>query len=345
MKNKEYGSDFHYISDWSFRSVGREENTFSSIAHLYYSGRAALHAIIENGITQYAWKKIYVPSYYCQEVYDFIRPLNIQIEYYQYHPFSKNLDFLFEDEEGHVLLVVNYFGIDILDIGLYKHLVVIEDLTHDLSAIDNSRADYVFGSLRKVLPLPVGGFAKAMNQHQLPLPSKSFAAEEAALKKWTAMYLKRRYLETGQDVKSLFRSLFMSGEETFDKEWTNVELPAIVKPYLYSLNIEQIVKTKRENAEIITQQIRQNDLFDVISSSVFNQFGCILRFQSGKTRDLLKKYLIERAIYPFILWPNQITQMDKAIADSLLFLHIDFRYDNRDMNYLAETINNFSSHA
>jgi len=345
MRNKEYGSDFHYINEGSFRIAGKEGNVFSHVPNLYYSGRAALYAIIENGISQYAWSKIYVPSYYCQEVYDFVRPLNIQIECYQYHPFSKSLDFSFEDEKSHVLLVVNYFGIDMLDVDPYKNLVVIEDLTHNLLAIDTSNADYVFGSLRKILPLPAGGFAKALNQHQLPLPSESLAAEQAAFRKWTAMYLKKQYLEKGQDVKPLFRSLFTSGEEDFGEDWTNSELPSIIKPYLYSLNVEQIVKAKRENAAIITQLIRQNDLFEVISSPSFNQFGCILRFRSGETRDLLKRCLVEKAIYPFILWPDQITEMDKAIADSLLFLHIDFRYNEEDMNYLAEIINSFSSHA
>lgn len=344
MINKEYGSDFHYVSDRSFRMEGERKNIFSQVSHLYYSGRAALYAIIEYGITQYGWRKIYVPSYYCQDVYDFIRPLNIQIKYYPYHPFMKNLNFSFEDVVGHVLLTVNYFGINMLRVDRYQNLVVVEDLTHDLSAIDASSADYVFGSLRKVLPLPVGGFAKSTKHNQLPLPSGSLIAEQAAFQKWTAMYLKKEYLETGVDIKPLFRSLLTSSEDAFGEDWTNSGLPSIIKPYLYSLNVEQIIKTKRENALAITKQINQNDLFEVISGPLFNQFGCILRFQSVETRNLLKQYLIGRAIYPFILWPDQVTEKDSAIVDSLLFLHIDFRYNEDDMKYLAETINNFSNY-
>src|SRR5690606_3450898 len=168
---------------------------------LYYSGRAALYAIIENGIRQFAWKKIYVPSYYCHEVYDFIRPLAIQIEYYQYHPFSKRTDFSFVDEKENVLLAVNYFGIDILDVTLYKNMVVIQDLKHDLSGIDTNLADYCFGSLRKVLPLPVGGFVWAKSAIQLPMPVESLGSEDASLQKLTAMYLKTQYLERDMDVK------------------------------------------------------------------------------------------------------------------------------------------------
>src|SRR5690606_14625404 len=126
----------------------------------------------------------------------------------------------------------------------YRNLVVIADLTHNLSAIETSQADYIFGSLRKVLPLPVGGFAKA-KEEELPVPMESLKAEEALLQKWTAMCLKKQYLEMDLDVKALFRSLFIGGEETFDKEWTNAGLPTVMKPYLFSLDIERIIDTKR----------------------------------------------------------------------------------------------------
>lgn len=344
MRGKEYGSDFHYISDNRFRLRGKEGNIFSRLPNLYYSGRAALYAIIENGINQLGWQKIYVPSYYCHEVYDFIRPLDIRIEYYNHHPFSRPTDSLFLDEADHVLLAVNYFGISMLDVNQYKNLVVIADLTHDLSAVETSQADYVFGSLRKVLPLPVGGFAKA-KEEEFPVSTESLQAEEALLQKWSAMYLKKQYLEKDLDIKPLFRSLFIEAEETFGKEWTNAGLPAAIKPYVFSLDVERIIDTKRKNAEVISYLLRQNDLFEVISASLFNEFGCILRFKNAEDRDLLKKHLIENAIYPFVLWPNQLVATDKAVSDSLLFLHIDFRYDDGDMAYLAETINNFSWYA
>src|SRR5690606_33107717 len=157
--NKEYGSDFHYVNDRRFRIDAEEDNIFSTLP-LYYSGRSALYAIVENGINQFGWQKIYVPTYYCHEVYDFIRPLKIVIEYYEHNPFASRTEFPFQDEPDHVVLVVNYFGVSMLDVTKYRSLVVIADLTHDLSAIEASQADYIFGSLRKVLPMPVGGFVK-----------------------------------------------------------------------------------------------------------------------------------------------------------------------------------------
>lgn len=345
MNSKEYGSDFHYLNCGKFRTHWDKPNFFPVFPYLYCSGRAALYNIIKNGIQRFAWKKLYVPSYYCHEVYDFIQPLSIEIDYYQYHPFLTDSDFFFQDRTDHVVLLVNYFGIDLLDVSRYENLTTIEDVTHNLLASQTSSANYVFGSLRKVLPVPVGGFAKANDSSELSLPPSSLEAEDQALQKLTAMYLKRQYLAEGLDVKPLFRSLYSDGEQAFSENWANCALPEIIKPYLYSLDVEKIVEAKRTNAKTIRGLLGDNHLFEVISNPWFDEFGCILRFQSTEMRDRLKTYLLKNHIYPFVLWPNQISERDRMVADSLLFLHIDFRYNKEDMAYFAETINHFSSYA
>src|SRR5690606_33175876 len=126
-----------------------------------FSGRAALKSIISNGIDKYSWKKIYIPSYYCHEVYDFIRELNIRLEFYECNPEANILPLSIQDEVESALLVVNYFGISIPNFEHLKNITIIEDVTHDLSKINHSKANYVFGSLRKILPVPVGGFVKS----------------------------------------------------------------------------------------------------------------------------------------------------------------------------------------
>lgn len=340
-KNKEYGSDFHYLGDQRFRTAADRPNLFAECTHLYYSGRAALFAIVENGIRQFSWKKIYVPSYYCQEVYEYIRALDIVIEYYDYNPFLETGDYLFDDDPHHVLLVVNYFGIRTLDHTPYRNMVIIEDLTHNLERVAGSGADYVFGSLRKVLPVPVGGFVKSREPGILPEPAYAVKAEEIALRKWTAMYLKKDYLETGGDTKPLFRSLFASGEAIFAEPWKNAAMPDIVRAYLISLDVEKIIAEKKRNAAAITAAIRPNDVFQVISSADFSEFACILKFNDMGGRNDLRNYLVKNDIYPIVLWPGQHNEQDRMMADRILFIHIDFRYNDKDMEYLAGAVNNF----
>ncbi len=341
MRKKEYGSDFHYTDDQRYRTDVHTPNLFSTCSHLYYSGRAALYAILQNGIRKFGWKKIYMPSYYCHEVDDYIRTLDIDIAYYNANPFSEPAEQVFDDEASNVLLVVNYFGIRMPDHRSIRNMVIIKDLTHDLRQPHCIDADYTFGSLRKILPVPVGGFVHTREPGILPPPAWSVQAEEMALRRCTAMYLKKNYLEGGEADKPFFRSLFASGEQAFAEPRGDMGLPAVVREYLISLDIEKMIAAKQKNAAAIRAAIVPNDQFELISSGDFSEFACILKFNSTDCRNNLRNYLIENDIYPIVLWPGQLNEQDRTTADRILFVPIDFRYDSDDMQYLASTVNNF----
>lgn len=204
--NKEYGSDFYYIETQQQHHVSGESIFFKGNEQLFFSGRAALRAILENGIKEQAWSKIYVPSYYCYEVYRFIEDLVVEIEFYDCNPLQPSIPPSVIDEEGCALLIINYFGICTPCYNNFKRIATIEDVTHNLAVLHQSKADYVFGSLRKVLPVPVGGIVKSKNK--LPLKESTVFAEETAHNKFSGMLLKKSIWKGNLKIKSLLGNFF-----------------------------------------------------------------------------------------------------------------------------------------
>lgn len=343
MINKEYGSDFHYISNSDLRISNGFTDFFKGIEQFYFSGRVALRAIISNGINKHSWKRIYIPTYYCQEVYDFVTDLNIEFEFYECNPLQNLLPSFIEDDDKCAVLVVNYFGISIPDFSHLKNSAVIEDLTHDFSFINKSNADYVFGSLRKVLPVPVGGFVKS--KEKLPDIGVSSCANAIAQEKKTGMLLKSKYL-IGESVdKAVFRKVLIDAEHAFSNLDSFSEMPNTVVDIIKSIDVSKILDLKRKNSQLLKQQIIKSDIFNLVISSNNTEFALIFKFDKNEERENLKQYLISKAIFPMVLWPNQLNITDKEIEQTLLFLHIDFRYSTEDVTYIVNQINQYFLHA
>lgn len=343
MKNKEFGSDFHYIGDSEFRSKATTFYGLNDMDYLYFSGRVALRNILMHGIKQFEWKKIYVPTYYCHEVYDFIKDLNIELEFYPCNPLHNTLPADIEDSSLCAVLLVNYFGISSPDFEHLKNIATIEDLTHNLSLISDSKADYIFGSLRKVLPVPAGGFVRS--KIKLPDIPGTLFAEEVALEKFTGMFLKKKYLEDHFSEKEIFRDLLISAEHSFENIETNATLPFSVKEYLSELDLFKIIESKKDNVFIIRNAIKKTTKFELLTGNSGLEYSLILKFTETEERDRLRKHLILHNIYPMVLWPDQFSEDDIYLQDRLLFIHTDFRYSAVEMEYIANIINQFSSNA
>lgn len=342
MKSKEYGSDFHFINTIEFKNTNHNPQSFlEQIDQFCFSGRVALYSILLNGISKYKWEKIYVPTYYCHEIYDFIKPLDIEIIVYECNPFSKKYSSLINDEVNSVLLVVDYFGISKLDYKQFQNLIIIEDLTHNLEYLNNSKAAYCFGSLRKTLPLPVGGFIKDnFNKDELQL-TDSLYADEITYSKFAAMVLKNKYLLNEIEEKHTYRSLYVKSEQQFENLKTIANLPFFVKEYLFSLDVKKLLDLKKKNSKNIKNLVPFSDEIEVFKTENNNEFAFILKFVNKDKRDKMRNLLIENNIYPMVLWPSQITDVDREIENTLLFIHIDFRYKEEDIYFIANVINQF----
>lgn len=339
---KEFGSDFHYIEP------DKNIYTFFDLYHgsnLYANGRQAIQALIFHT----GWKRIWMPDYFCYEIIDAIKKIDIQICYYPDNPLSddrREVDKL-KFEDGDVLFRMNYFGLRAYRSNAGLNVPVIEDHSHDLVGdwATHSNADWCIASLRKTLPIPEGGILWSPKNHQLPEPAVQFDENILlAKKRWKAMRLKKDYIENKISDKNEFRKLFLETESDFDK----LPIAQITQDCIAFLN-KFDTKTWFQQ-----KQVNWNVLSDIQSDKVqllkretetCNNFSFIMLFQEAVTRDEARNLLIANSIYPAILWeiPEEKPGA-KDISDKMLSIACDGRYSTEDILILKSKIENILKH-
>lgn len=348
MVNKEYGSDFHYfLKDDVLLQNQKDSFYFGDDFSLFFSGRVALHNIIKEGIKLRNWKKIFLPSFYCHEVTHFIKSLSVEIIYYEFNPFldseSKALEI--EDIETNVIVNVDFFGLKKADCSVFKKAVNLEDITHNILGFQKSQADYCFGSLRKELPVPAGGFCFSPKKLPLPKAVSSLISEKVAMQKLSAMHLKEEYLKGETVDKNVFRKLFVEAENDFENEFTNASIPDCAKAILFQIDVEKILKYKYDNVKTALIALKDTKEITVnFESNKYDVFGLCLECKTPIHRDQLKNHLILNKIFPAVLWPNQLKDRDKQTENLMLFLHVDYRYDSQDIKVITNKIKDFLNH-
>ncbi|NGM67213.1 hypothetical protein [Sphingobacterium sp. SGR-19] len=343
MKNKEFGSDFHYFYDensvLNLGSLFQDQNL-----EYFFSGRVALYNLLQFGQKKYKWHKVGFPSYYCHEVVDFCKNLPLEVEYYNYNPFDEDEEVEWEDESGSVFINVDFFGIKKLDCSFLRKTEVIEDLTHNLESLSRSSANYCFGSLRKQLPLAVGGVIWSRHgDFAVNLEDNRFS-NQIALKKLTAMYLKSEYLEGRFSHKDSFRTLYLEAEELFGDLQTNTALPKIVQAQLKGLVPRKLIEKTRLNINYGRKLLELSKNIVCLSAENGTEMGFAFLCGDYTIREKFRTYLISHNIFPAVLWPNQISERDIEIQHRVLFVHVDFRYNQKDIYFIVDVINKFIKH-
>src|SRR4051794_34841581 len=200
----EYGSDLHWVASPEGTSPGGPRPfPWPVDSPLFGSGRDALRVLVDWGMRERGWRRIWLPSYYCQEVPAALRSLDSpELRVCAY---ADSLDRPQPALEGlpiephDIVVVANQLGLrrqPNLPVSA-ENVEFIEDHSHDLAATwaMHSRAHYAFASLRKTLPLPDGGVA--WSPRGLPLPPEPELTDghaSAALARLSGMILKGQYL-------------------------------------------------------------------------------------------------------------------------------------------------------
>ncbi|MNR99658.1 hypothetical protein D3C72_308970 [compost metagenome] len=347
MTNKEYGSDFHYENEKVWCVANPADSFFyGKNISLFFSGRAALFSILEQGIKNQGWQKVFFPSYYCHKVAPFVDELPIQVEYYEFNPFLdfEKKEINIEDLASNVIVNVDFFGLKKLDVSSFQNAIIIDDLSHHILDLKNSKADYCFGSIRKELPIPMGGFCYSPKKYALPDAKYSNECEALAVQKLSAMFLKKRYVEGVLEAKNLFRALFLEVEHEAEANYTNAKMPNISQSILFQLDVEKILEVKKNNLNFALELLKDCKNIKINLGTKSEAFGLVLECNSLEERNKIRLFLIEKNIFPAILWPDQIYQRDKEIEDKILFLHVDYRYTTEDVKIIITTLKEFFSH-
>lgn len=339
---KEFGSDFHYIAPTGGSNTLRD---FFPSANYYADGRQALIDLYRSQ----GWKRLWVPEYFCYDVIASLKEAGLELRFYADYPGywedGKTLESIQRNghfKQGDAVLRVNYFGMRSYRSPEKLMVPVVEDHTHDLIGgwALNSTADWCIASLRKSLPVSEGGMLWSPVGLKLPkAPVASKENEEIASIRWEAMRLKACYL-AGEDVeKAAFRAGLVDTEEYFDRADV-CALDRQSQKFLWSFDIRDWYNKKRENWELLFD-IRKDGVRVLRPDSMgCYPFSLILVFMTGEERDRVRKSLIEKQIYPAILWnvpaptEGEVFKMSKG----MLSIHCDARYTKEDILQMKSII-------
>ncbi|MEM9489576.1 MAG: hypothetical protein AAGC55_10555 [Myxococcota bacterium] len=312
------------------------------------SGRDALRLLL----TSAACRRVWVPSYFCQEVVAAIASCPVTALVYPDSPLDSTRDLsALPVEAGDGILVMNYFGLrtsQALRLPERADITIIEDHTHDPCSpwALGSTADYCVASLRKLYPVPDGGVLWSPRGHSLPAPP-ALAPElcRASLDKLAGMILKGYYLDGHPVPKERFRGLLARGETA-----------------LYGARISTITELSRDlltafplaawRAQRLAHFRRICDRFPAIAGVRLLKptdpeqppFVALVVFDDPASRDRVHRQLIDQRIYASALWPLDnpvlagIPTEHRALAGRLFTIPLDMRYNPTDIDLVAEIL-------
>lgn len=320
---REFGSDFHLIDN--YRTDSGPQIKFN--ASFYANGRQALGALIQHN----AWKRIWVPEYFCYDVLKFIKQ-DIELVFYDDLPIHRDpiqLKYLpFKDND--VLLRINYLGLSDWQDNSEIPVEVIEDHSHDILGTwaQKSNADWSIASLRKTIPIPEGGMLWSPKNRALPVAPKSTVAnEEVSSHRLNAMSLKRKYLNGESISKEVIRNTFIETEH----DLVNLKTSALDASSFALLDQFDIRKWYAQKKINLVELSSLNSKVKILKSEDLvknNPFSFIMVFNDNHQREVIRQKLIKQDIYPAILWP---IPQDRSVhirhfSDTMLSLPCDARY-------------------
>jgi hypothetical protein len=343
-KTNGIGSFFPYIASDSSKLNLNESNFLPENRLLFYTGRQAIKYVIEAIKKEKKITTIWLPEYYCQHVSAWIANNYENIKTYAVN--SKNsketiqvLDFANDDD---VVLINNFWGISNCTINKgNKKCTIIEDHSHGWlsESCKESRADYCIASLRKSVPVPLGGIAWRPNGKEIdfrvPITNDTSFQDiwNAILK---GMKLKGTYEKNPIADETKKRNFLEIINREEQKMHTNLNLVPLIKQH--EKIIEEYLHTdylgiKQDNLEKIHTLLKPSKEFEVIKDTQ-PSFGLILYIDTETKMHKLRSYLITHHIYPSLLWPE-----NNVVYGYYLNIHIDFRYNEITMAYICSILN------
>ena len=354
--NREIGSDF-----WEISLEDKINNVFWWESEKYktkyfISGRNALLGLCR--LLESSKKRVILPGYTCSTVIDPFIQEKWKIEYYDINiDLSINiasLEKLIKEFKPTAILLHAYFGFKfknniekILKLAKDNHIFIIEDLTQNLlSGEKNIEANFYISSMRKFLAVPDGGILISNEEIMLECCEEKKQLIELSNK---AFELKKVYMNTNdKETKKRFRELYVECHNilALNDELVNVSQQTLE---IYKKTDLKKIKQKRlKNFNLLCERLKTNKKIRLIYKRARDTVIPLYLplYVLNNEREVLQKYLADNNIYCPIIWPryNIIPQMSKEteyIYDNILCIPIDQRYDDKDMEYIAQKITEF----
>ena len=287
------------------------------------TGRNCLEYILR----AHDYKKVYVPYYTCEAVMEPINKLGISYEYYHIDiNFEIRDRFTLKSEEA--VLYTNYFGV--------KQRYV-EQLAGQLGTqliVDNTQAFYAksldgidtFYSCRKFFGVPDGAYLYT---------DKVLDEEFVQDKSYDRMVhlLKRIDLSAEQGFAD-----FRKVDDGLDYQPIR-KMSKLTQRIMQAIDYEAAAKKRRENYQILHEALGEENKLQL----TLNEDAVPMVYPFFTLINGLRERLIDNKIFVARYWPNvlewcQANDLEYYLADNLVCLPIDHRYDSLDMQIILDLL-------
>jgi dTDP-4-amino-4,6-dideoxygalactose transaminase len=361
-----------------FSNVEGDETIFLS------SGRDCLDLIIRS-LGQAKGNKLsfLLPSYLCESI---LRPFFENKANFSFYQVDNKLgiDFIdlkekLDSKKFDAVLVINYFGLvdkQILKIRescFKRKVVLIEDATHSLlsdrgykanNPDNNHYGDIIFGSYRKIFPVPDGAFLAIRNKEIIKKTNLKINSEGKKILRNTVSHdlfvLVRLTAGVSKNIwplKKMSYKLFQLAEhQLIDRYPRPAPMSRISSKLLRTMiqkDKERIIFARRENFKFLSRNICTKEggdyspLYDCLPAGACPS-GFPLVFSTNEQRNRARKHLIKNKIYCPIHWeiPPNIDENSyneaKELSKKILTIPLDQRYGKNEMIRVIKCLDDLS---
>lgn len=347
MSHWEMGSEFHWDTKYLKESAAIESYSTIEGCRLLTSGRAAFALLAQSFDSR---KTLHLPSYFCQDVTDYISSY-FDIKWYSDLPTFVQPEFdSIAATPGDIVLAVNYFAMRQSTIWeswriTHPDVIILEDHTHDPYSnwSKKSAADYCLASLRKTLPLPDG--AVLWSPKGLPMASLSGSPSKSCALKLTSMIMKSAYLSGAPIPKESFRTLQLVAEAGF-ADHSALSPSPFTQAMVDVLDVEKLRALRLRNVQQFFQsldagpcrKLRGNWPTDSVP------FNGVVLCESSIVREKLRKHLTSNGVYTAIHWEQSLTShvAERELSERIITIPLDFRYNTEDVSKVVDLIHRFA---
>ena len=298
-------------------------NEFHPRAIKLNSGRNALEYILKAK----KFKKVYLPLFSCEALLQPIQTCGIAYEYYsinEHFEIAINIASIASDE---ALLYTNFFGLK------DKYIISLASTCPTL-IVDNAQAFYAypvpgadtFYSARKFFGVPDGAYL--YTNVTLPYPLQRDVSFDRC------RHLLRRVDQDGESGYSDFRK-----HEALMNELPLRGMSQLTAQILNGLPYHSSAERRKENLRYLHNALQHINLLraEISDDQVLLDYPLLTR-QSN-----LRDKLISKKIFVPQYWPGVQSRADKNSVEyeysKIIHLPIDHRYDQQDMEYIINIIN------
>lgn len=274
----------------------------------FASGREAFFRIFARMKESGFGGRVFLPRYFCPEAARAMRGI-CETEFFEDLPSEESPRFgTLRAGAGDAVMAVNFFGLR--DMGAWSEwklrnpaAILVQNSSHAPFSPRAPGADFAFGSLRKWLPLPDGGFAGAEN------PAEIFTRPASSMPDFSADFLAASAARArGSGWEDFSERLFYAAEAKISARKKPGRMSAYSLETLSRLDVEKIAGRRLAAIRAFSEASRGNGFFEELtfangrSPGMFSACCPVLKFRETRVRDAVYAGLRERNMFAPIYW-------------------------------------------